>query len=811
MGYIGVNCRPVTPSSSGQYTDYHGRTPGFSLYPLNISAFRFALEVIVSGLKDAWISSLWSNERLDHLVLPGNVLWYNPNVPYYPSDWTIAESILIGAGFGWDYGPDSVPHTPDDKWTCPDGTVLWDGTRPGPWKSDRYAGYITAPGEDAYGFWVIAPSQMLNPVFYELTMRHAKKWNLFFCGVEDVKPATMTGPNYLFIDDSKDIFPPPGWPNDVIYGNRDHDFYNDGTIPLDRHPDYLYDFFHPDVDIPYKLNTAGLDNPGLNRLLKTIKFWKFYDWELLTSNFDGGIGLVPPCTTFGPYGPFISQVPISVVVERVDPVGGVYEEELVEGVHYTKTWIIVAGLRYVAIHIETFITLYPGDALELKFPTDTYDRVIIDIEEMQEIVYLTQWKLYNLIPYLPILFKNRVNLYKVKMDQNEWLEGWVESPGFGSQPIEHTIPWTFNNLHWNTHLINDIIRYPLVGVVSTLNPIAAYWVYERTVLWRLYDSLFVINPYTHENMPWVSYRWEIESWTDYLLNVENGVKFTFYLRSDVTWQDGTPVTAQDIAWNFDFIESITPPELDFIWKPLIKWEILNEYKIKLYVNATQWSFYDFGSWALIFPQIAWQTYIGDYDPATTEDYEAAVAYKPWEVPHPLVPGLTMLYGTGPYIFDYWDPLIGKGEIHLEKNYNYWARLNINDAQATLGIDGLLYHITKEQGSVYYTVQFINVNPTQIISFTYWGAFKDVGSTGPRPGASIILYPYQSVTFTYGPTMPSPTGDLGGGTPPRFFDYDNVVDGKDLSLLLRVMKSGITGEYIPQWWTIYINGVLWKQS
>ncbi|MEM2111412.1 MAG: hypothetical protein QXX08_05995, partial [Candidatus Bathyarchaeia archaeon] len=252
MSYIGVNCRDYTPESSGEYWDYHGRTPGFPLYPLNLSAFRMALEIIVAGFKDEWINYL-TNSRLDHVVLPSNEYWHNPWVPEYPEEWTIAENILLGAGFTWDKGTDGIGHTADDKWVCPNGMVLWDGTRTTYPKSDRYAGYWTGPGEDRYGFFVMPPGTGLAPTSYQITMNHVDKWNLFFCGVED-HPSGATTDHLLFMDDAADSY-------DrllaVPFDNRDHDLYF-LCWGLGRNPDYLYDFFDPDVDVEGGDNSPGL-------------------------------------------------------------------------------------------------------------------------------------------------------------------------------------------------------------------------------------------------------------------------------------------------------------------------------------------------------------------------------------------------------------------------------------------------------------------------------------------------------------------------------------------------------------------------
>jgi hypothetical protein len=605
----------------------------------------------------------------------------------------------------------------------------------------------------------------------------------------------------------------------VPWYNRDHDIYF-LCFGLGRDPDYLYDLFHPDVDVPGGDNSPGLVHEGLDRLLETMKFWKFKDYEILVANAG------PPCTpmtvssgtTFGPYGPFNKEEDVSVNVERVDYSLGVYDEELVEGTHYTLTWTTVLGKYYVSVNIISDIDLDAGEELYVKFPAGTYHRMIVDEEEMRTVVYLLQWKLFYLVPYLPVYSRNYTNgyiTYPQGVDPSQktnWPVGYVESSGFGSEPYGTTTPWTFNNLHWKNTPVGGTFKYNVAGQVGTLNPIIVLWVYEVTVLNRMYDSLRILDPYYQKDIPWVANNWKIEEWIDPRLGVSNGMIITFWLREDVTWQDGDPVTAEDVAWNFEFLESLTPPEYLPIWEPLVKYEVVDDYCIKLFVNQTgYWKFLEFADSALTFPRTAWEAYMGDYDPETYDDYNAMTLYKPWEVHHPSppswAPDLTMLYGTGPYYFPYggWDPTVGKGVIQIRKNTEYWARKAAQKG-AAFGMPGLIFGVSKESTSpTYYTFRFTNVNPTQPWTLTnLWISVKDCYPPFLRPGSTITINPWSSYSVTVGPQKPKVTGDLGGGTPPRFFDYDDVCDSKDYSLFLRALKKAPT-DIIPEQFLVYIAG------
>lgn len=59
---------------------------------------------------------------------------------------------------------------------------------------------------------------------------------------------------------------------------------------------------------------------------------------------------------------------------------------------------------------------------------------------------------------------------------------------------------------------------------------------------QLFDSLLEQDPATGELIPWLAESWEVN---------DDATEFTFHLRDDVTFSDGTPLTAQIVKDNFD--------------------------------------------------------------------------------------------------------------------------------------------------------------------------------------------------------------------------------------------------------------------
>ncbi|MCJ1694195.1 ABC transporter substrate-binding protein [Rathayibacter caricis] len=84
--------------------------------------------------------------------------------------------------------------------------------------------------------------------------------------------------------------------------------------------------------------------------------------------------------------------------------------------------------------------------------------------------------------------------------------------------------------------------FPDNAAFSCVDPFQTYWIEHRTVIRNVADSLTDQDPETGEIRPWLA--------TDWTVN-DSGTEYTFDLRSDVTFSDGTAFTADSVKTAFD--------------------------------------------------------------------------------------------------------------------------------------------------------------------------------------------------------------------------------------------------------------------
>jgi peptide/nickel transport system substrate-binding protein len=79
---------------------------------------------------------------------------------------------------------------------------------------------------------------------------------------------------------------------------------------------------------------------------------------------------------------------------------------------------------------------------------------------------------------------------------------------------------------------------------KTFNPVIVVDEGSRLAVEFIFEGMVRTNPVSLEPEPWLAERWEHDA---------EGTTWTFHLRRDVVWHDGTPFTAADVAFTFKVV------------------------------------------------------------------------------------------------------------------------------------------------------------------------------------------------------------------------------------------------------------------
>lgn len=174
----------------------------------------------------------------------------------------------------------------------------------------------------------------------------------------------------------------------------------------------------------------------------------------------------------------------------------------------------------------------------------------------------------------------------------------------------------------------------------TLHPLNATDVYGNQILSLIYEELATLDVDTLDHVPQLAQHWEISS---------DSKTFTFHLDPRAKWQDGMPVTADDVAFSFDVLFH---PKLKYRAKWMSYYgnveraEVLDTHTVRFTVKTDH--FHNFINIAGL--RIVPKAHFKGDDPN-----ETGLAQNP--------------IGSGPYTFLEWK----KGSsIALRRNSDYWA-------------------------------------------------------------------------------------------------------------------------------------------
>jgi len=284
----------------------------------------------------------------------------------------------------------------------------------------------------------------------------------------------------------------------------------------------------------------------------------------------------------------------------------------------------------------------------------------LDADAIEAAAKSIQEKLYNpansyALSYMVLYSRSYFNAW----DQN--LQGIVKSPGYGSDNS-----WSWLAVNWKSGLarIEDgksVLVFINGDYPDSFNQLYATTVYEWYIIGQTLDSLTAVNPYNHQDVPWLASAWSIEE-------TASGMTVHFTLRSDVTWQDGKPFTPADVEFALEFMRDWVIPRYEQTTKSIVDVQVVDATHVDVYVNEAGLSlFYDISGLAAYLPKHIWdRTWTGlqqilDYDPR--EAYNVAPGYTAGTHPTP-----TNLFGTGAFVFRFYNPTSGYDDMWRNEYY-----------------------------------------------------------------------------------------------------------------------------------------------
>lgn len=163
----------------------------------------------------------------------------------------------------------------------------------------------------------------------------------------------------------------------------------------------------------------------------------------------------------------------------------------------------------------------------------------------------------------------------------------------------------------------------------------------------LFDSIVEFGP-NGTFIPGLAESWSVD---------DTGLVWTFKIREGITFHDGTPCKASDIAWSLTWMEEIGFNSIAYMWAGLFDDVAAPDDTTLQITTVSPISYIPYVlSYSFVAPKSVW---------ADMADYDAMAAYTAEDA----------TTGTGPFKFVEWVP---DQHLILEKNNGYWGTVPVID-------------------------------------------------------------------------------------------------------------------------------------
>ena len=306
---------------------------------------------------------------------------------------------------------------------------------------------------------------------------------------------------------------------------------------------------------------------------------------------------------------------------------------------------------------------------------DTWANIILtDLSVDNVIAAASDWQekfVYELMPWIPV--RAGLEFCTTANDTRGELTNLISMDNYGPRN-----DWSWMCLHWKGEpgvvWPGGAYTAALGDEPGSLNPWTEYsphgWEIMERALLTGETGLLGINPTTLKNMPFVATNWTVEHWTSIPeLGITDGSTATFYLRQDVTWHDGAPVTAYDCVYDMRTMRVYWPGRYSGTWAHLVYEEADGPYKFNVYFASTSLYHADkVAGTALLTPKhviqaVEQQVEDGeldnffDWDPAFNTYADLMDRPAPAEYPF-----MKQIVGCGPFVYDYYHRNSGTGRV-----------------------------------------------------------------------------------------------------------------------------------------------------
>ncbi|RXZ83267.1 ABC transporter substrate-binding protein [Paenibacillaceae bacterium] len=235
------------------------------------------------------------------------------------------------------------------------------------------------------------------------------------------------------------------------------------------------------------------------------------------------------------------------------------------------------------------------------------------------------------------------------------------------------------------------LTFALASSPDTLDPVASGYAVSHRVLRNIFDSLV----FQHEDgtyQPWLATGWTIS---------DDGKSYTFKLRQDVKFHDGTPFNAEAVKANFDHLgETFGLGQARPLLGPLDSVEIVDEFTVRVNLSKKFEPFLSGLSSA----------FFGISSPKALEEHGEQYGKNP--------------VGTGPFKFVKWAE---NSEIVLENYPAYNSAPSIAENQGPAYLDKLTFKIVPEEATRIGSVQSGQILAAETIPPQNIAAFKEDAS------------------------------------------------------------------------------------